>query len=514
MSKTTYFLSAILFLLGCSSSKQLTDSKDDGLIEVIFLQVNDVYEIAPLPGDNRGGMARVATLKNQLLAKNNNTIMVMAGDFLSPSVIGTLDDENGDGIKGAHMVDVLNVAGLDLVTFGNHEFDLNEKDLQNRLNESDFEWVSSNVLHVTNGETNVFHKVKNDKKEYFPKTVIKHFQDADGTKLKVGFFGVTIDSKQQPYVKYQDFMQRSKDMSEELNPQVDIIIPLTHLDIEDDLELAKTITGFPLVVGGHDHHNMKHMVGSTVVAKADANAKTAYVHTLKYNKNHHLWKMDSELVKIDENIEEEEFTKSKVDYWKQAAADDLANKGFDPDKIITHLSSPLDGRESTVRGGQCDLGGVVTKAITAASSDKVEATMLNSGSIRVDDMLSGNLTQYDIIRILPYPSKILEVEMTGALLKKILEASAQNRGEGSYLQLHGIEIDEPSLTFRIGNELVRTDRNYTIAMNDFLLAGYDYKFLTRDTEGIVHITEPNTESMADLRNDLRKAVISYLEKRD
>ncbi len=37
--------------------------------------------------------------------------------------------------------------------------------------------------------------------------------------------------------------------------------------------------------------------------------------------------------------------------------------------------------------------------------------MLNSGSIRVDEMLSGNLTQYDIIRILPYPSKILEVEM-------------------------------------------------------------------------------------------------------
>ncbi len=175
--------------------------------------------------------------------------------------------------------------------------------------------------------------------------------------LKVGFFGVTIDSKQQPYVKYQDFMQRSKDMSEELNPQVDIIIPLTHLDIEDDLELVKTITGFPLVVGGHDHDNMKHMVGSTVVAKADANAKTAYVHTLKYNKNDHRWKMDSELVKIDENIEEEEFTKSKVDYWKQVVADDLANNGFDPDKIITHLSSPLDGRESTVRGGQCDLGG-------------------------------------------------------------------------------------------------------------------------------------------------------------
>ena len=90
----------------------------------------------------------------------------------------------------------------------------------------------------------------------------------------------------------------------------------------------------------------------------------------------------------------------------------------------------------------------------------------------------------------------------------------ENRGEGSYLQLDGIETDEPSLTFRIENELVRTDQNYTIAMNDFLLAGYDYKFLTRNTEGIVHIKEPNAESMADLRNDLRKAVISYLAKRD
>ena len=185
-----------------------------------------------------------------------------------------------------------------------------------------------------------------------PKTVIKHFQDADGTKLKVGFFGVTIDSKQQPYVRYEDFMQRAKDMSKELSPQADIVVPLTHLDIEDDLELAKTITGFPLVVGGHDHYNMKHMVGSTVVAKADANAKTAYIHTLTYNTNDHQYTIDSELVKIDENIQEDELTKSRVDYWKQIAADDLAKKGFDPDKIITRLVSPLDGRESTVRGGK------------------------------------------------------------------------------------------------------------------------------------------------------------------
>ena len=513
MKKAIILILAIICIISCHAPKQLTTGTDDGLIEVVFLQVNDVYEIAPLPGDNRGGMARVATLKRQLIMENKNTIMVMAGDFLSPSVIGTLDDENGNGIKGAHMVDVLNVAGLDIATFGNHEFDLKENDLQKRLNESDFEWVSSNVLHVVDGERKVFQKVKNEKIQDIPKYIIKHFSDADGTELRVGFFGVTIDSKQQPYVIYEDYMQRSKDMAKELSPKVDIIVPLTHLDIEDDLLLAKTVTDFPLILGGHDHYNMRHLVGSTIVAKADANAKTAYVHTLEYNRNNQQFTLDSELVKIDASIEEEKFTKKRVDYWNQIAANDLDKKGFDPDKIITQLKEPLDGRESTVRGGQCDLGAMVVKAMTAACG-KVDGTILNSGSIRVDDMLSGNLTQYDIIRILPYPSRIIEVEMTGTLLKKILESSAQNRGEGAYLQLGEIEIDEPSLTSRIGNELIRTDRNYTITMNDFLLTGYDYKFLTRDTEGIVQINESDPANEEDLRNDMRKATINYLENQE
>ncbi|MEE9372381.1 MAG: 5'-nucleotidase C-terminal domain-containing protein, partial [Saprospiraceae bacterium] len=303
----------------------------------------------------------------------------------------------------------------------------------------------------------------------------------------------------------------AKDMTAKLMAEVDIIVPLTHLNIQDDLLLAKTIPGFPLIIGGHDHDNMRHMVGNTVVAKADANAKTAYIHTLTYNKKTHQYRVDSKLVKIDEKLEEEVRTKSRVDHWNNIATDDLARKGFDPDKVITYLDSPLDGRESTVRGGQCDLGSLVAKAITAACSERVDGTIVNSGSIRVDDMLSGNLTQYDIIRILPYPSKIIEVEMTGTLLKKIMETSVQNRGQGAYLQVDKITIDESTLTFKFGNKMLRTDRNYIIAMTDFLLTGYDYKFLTRETEGIINIVSADANNAQDLRNDLRKAAISFLE---
>ena len=61
MRKTIHLL-FLLLLVSCSTPKSTTTtSTDDGLIEIQFLHVNDVYEIAPLPGDNRGGLARAVS---------------------------------------------------------------------------------------------------------------------------------------------------------------------------------------------------------------------------------------------------------------------------------------------------------------------------------------------------------------------------------------------------------------------------------------------------------------------
>lgn len=516
MKPQFYFLFFLLFLISCTSKKTIVNNpNDDGLIEIVFLHVNDVYEIAPLPGDDKGGMARVATLKKQLLVKNKNTLAILPGDFVSPSVIGTLKDPDGNKIKGAHMIDVMNATGIDIVTFGNHEFDLDEEDIQKRIDESEFQWVSSNVLHNKNKKLTPFYKNKNEKrvkKEEIPETIIKTFTDEDGTSLTVGFFGVTLDVKQQPFVAYEDPIQRSKAMVKKLDSKVDLIFPITHLEIEDDLKLAKAIPRFPLIMGGHDHNNMRHLEGSTVVAKADANAKTAFVHTVKYNTKKKTYTVYSELITLDNSFSLDPTVNKRVEYWNEIADKDLKSKGFSPTETVVVLDEILDGTEGTVRGGQCPLGNIVVESIDYASGEKSEAAIMNSGSIRIDDMLSGNLTQYDIIRILPYSGKIIEVEMTGVLLKKLLESSEQNKGEGGYLQLAGIEVDEASLTFKIGGELLKTDRNYTIAMNDFLLAGYDYKFFTKDNEGIIKVNMPDKNDA--IKNDLRKAVINYLRSRN
>jgi 2',3'-cyclic-nucleotide 2'-phosphodiesterase (5'-nucleotidase family) len=53
-----------------------------------FLQMNDVYELKPLGGGKKGGLARVATIRKLLLQENANTITVICGDIVSPSAIG------------------------------------------------------------------------------------------------------------------------------------------------------------------------------------------------------------------------------------------------------------------------------------------------------------------------------------------------------------------------------------------------------------------------------------------
>ena len=119
--------------------------------------INDVYEIAPLAGGKEGGVARVASLKKQYLQKNRNTFLVLAGDFLSPSVYNSLQ-YNGKAIRGKQMIESLNAAGLDLATFGNHEFDIRESELLERINESKFGWTSANTFHKSNDSILPFKK--------------------------------------------------------------------------------------------------------------------------------------------------------------------------------------------------------------------------------------------------------------------------------------------------------------------------------------------------------------------
>src|SRR5689334_7086772 len=107
-------------------------------VKITLLQVNDVYQFAPVDSGTRGGLARLLTLRKSIQQENPNTLFLMAGDTISPSVESIT-------YKGAQMIDAWNAIGLDYATFGNHEFDFGPDVLKQRMQESKFAWTAANV---------------------------------------------------------------------------------------------------------------------------------------------------------------------------------------------------------------------------------------------------------------------------------------------------------------------------------------------------------------------------------
>ena len=218
-----------MFLIYSCRSLRGGNATDDHKIEIIFVQVNDIYEIGPLANGQVGGMARVATLKKQYKQNNENTFLIVAGDFVSPSVYNSLQYQ-GKRIRGKQMIESMNAAGMDLAVFGNHEFDITEQELQERINESNFQWVSSNTFHKEATKIEAFKKTG----ILIPPTYILPLRDADGTTVKIGFIGLTIPFNKADYVTYTDPITTAKNLYMQIKDSCDAVVAVTHQFIEED----------------------------------------------------------------------------------------------------------------------------------------------------------------------------------------------------------------------------------------------------------------------------------------
>jgi 2',3'-cyclic-nucleotide 2'-phosphodiesterase (5'-nucleotidase family) len=281
MQKIAIPVLALLFLFACNSTKTVSDvSANSTKAECVLLQINDVYEIAALEGGKVGGLARVSTLRKQLMKKHDHVITVLSGDFLNPSAIG-LAKVNGKRLYGKQMVDVMNRMGVDHVTFGNHEFDLSEEYLQDRINESVFQWISSNTFHkvttLRGQQTRPFILQGKMAEPVKPYDIIQIPVEGQPN-VKIGLMGVCLPFNQTDYVNYHDVVQSAKLTYQYIEDKTDAVIAMTHFNLPEDQDLARALPEVPLLMGGHEHENHIEQIGPVTIAKADANAKSAYVH--------------------------------------------------------------------------------------------------------------------------------------------------------------------------------------------------------------------------------------------
>ena len=290
-------------------------SIDDGKLEVDIIQVNDVYEISPLQNDSIGGMARVASLKKQMQERNPNTLMVIAGDFVSPSIYNTvkIKDKN---IGGMQMIDAMNAANFDLAIFGNHEFDLSEAQLQTCLDESHFDWLSSNTFQYTDATRTKSLPFKKNNREV-PETYTKTFTDEDGTTATIGFFSYTINSnKTAKYVSYDTSFATAKRLYNKLKNSCNAVIAITHQSFDSDVVLAKKLPGLAMIIGGHEHDMRFKKVGKVYITKAHANARTAFLIKILFDKRAGKVTVTPTLKELDMSVPKDSLTSNLVQRWK------------------------------------------------------------------------------------------------------------------------------------------------------------------------------------------------------
>jgi 2',3'-cyclic-nucleotide 2'-phosphodiesterase (5'-nucleotidase family) len=245
---------------------------------------------------------------------------------------------------------------------------------------------------------------------------------------------------------------------------------------------------------------------NAIVAKADANAKTIYIHTIIYNKQTKSMSLDSHLLPIDNTITSQPKTKAVIDKWSAILNSKIMEVIDDPEAVIYNADPPLDGTDSANRGIQTNMGAIITASMVKAYDNKVAASLVNGGSIRIDDMLAGPINSVDIFRVLPFGGSAIKVSMTGALLKEVLDFGWQSAGTGAYLQYHNISRDAQG-AWLINKQGIDAEQVYEIAMTDFLIKGFDIPFLNNENPGVLGVYYPKQTEMA---YDIRKAVISYL----
>jgi 5'-nucleotidase / UDP-sugar diphosphatase len=489
---------SIVFVLACAlvalalplpvDAQRTARKASPAPVTVTVVHLNDIYEILPVEGGKSGGLARVATVIQRLKATRSPVLTTLAGDYLSPSALG-------QPMAGRQMVDVLNATGVDWATFGNHEFDVSEAAFRAHIGQAKFRIVSTNVTDA--------HGLP------FPGVPVSAIVPvtAKGRTVRIGLIAVTVDATKKDWVRYKDAIQAAKAEVEQLRGKTDAIVALTHLSLEQDAELVTAVPGIDLVLGGHEHENWLMYRGPRFVpvVKADANVRSLAIVTLTFRAPGAPPEVSARLQRIDDSIASAPAVAAIAQRWVERGFEAFRRQGFKPEAVVATITEPLDGRESTVRNSASRLTDLVAEAI-AQEAKPTDVALFNAGSIRIDDVLPpGPITEYDIIRILPFGGRIVKVKLDGALLTRILDTGVNNQGIGGFLHAWGVRRENGA--WMVQGKPIEPAQRYTVAMTDFLLTGAETNlgYLTR--------ANPEVHDVEELR-DIRRAVIAELARQN
>ncbi|HET6466905.1 MAG TPA: 5'-nucleotidase C-terminal domain-containing protein [Geminicoccaceae bacterium] len=431
-------------------------------VTITFLHTNDVYEIAPKGG--QGGLAELKTLLDQERAQNPNVIITFGGDLISPSVMSGLT-------KGKQMIELYNALGTQVAVPGNHEFDFGPEVAKERIAESEFPWLGTNVLGADGA----------------PALGMKDLEIIDVGGYKVGFFGVLTEettalSSPGPDVTFAPVVETATAAAAKLKEQgADLVVALTHLSLADDRALLREVDDVDLVLGGHDHDPITFYEGGKLVVKAgyDAHylaAVDVHVDRVKRGEQEVVTWRPSWRYLSTAGVTPEPGVQAIVARWESELDAELNVE-------IGTTAVELDATRETVRTAESNVGNLITDAIREAVG--ADVALIGGGGIRGDKRYEPGttLTRKDVLTELPFGNVTVLVELSGADLRAALENGVSQVADkaGRFPQVSGLtftyDMARPAgdrvTKVEVGGAPLDDAKTYKVATNDYMLGGGD-----------------------------------------
>lgn len=458
----TLFVVSSLFLVSAQAQapvKPKPTPKPD--VRVTLLQLNDVYQISPVDKGKNAGLARVATLRKNILAESPNTLFLLGGDTISPSVASTI-------FKGEQVIATWNAIGLDYAALGNHEFDFGNDILIQRMKESKFVWLGANVID------------RNTNKPFngMPPYVIRKFGN-----IKIGILGLlTTDTETSSSpgknIKFVNPILTAKQWVPKMRAEgATIIVAVTHLTMPTDKELAKTGL-IDVILGGHEHELLQSQAGRTPIFKWGSDARILGRIDLNINATtRRLESIDWAGIPVTDATPDEPNAAAVIATYETKLSAEL-------DKPLGNTTVALDGTNLGSRTRETNLGNLIADAFREGT--KADITILNGGSIRANTTFAvGPISKRDVVSMLPFENPIIKIEATGAQVKAALENGVSQVVEttesGRFPQVAGLQFEydarKPAgsrvVKVTINGQPLDEKKTYTMASPGFLVDGGD-----------------------------------------
>lgn len=428
MRKFLSVLLAMAMVLSLTVTSFAADTAADAKAEMagktVILHTNDVHGAVE-------GYAYIAQLKADYEAKGAEVILVDAGDFSQGTTYVS-------STKGADAVTMMNAAGYDVVTLGNHEFDYGYAQLKENMSKAKFKVVCADVFNEDG--TPIFDA---------------NYTYTTKSGVKVGFFGMETpetQTKANPalikgltFATGDAFTKATADQVAALK-DADVVICLAHLGVDAEsapyrsTDLYAAVKGIDFIVDGHSH---------TVMTKGEKGEPIQSTGTAFANIG---------VIVIDDaskKIESNSLVEIKEDTAKDATVAAAAQKIIDridkeygavfakSEVVLNGAKAPNGNRDSETNNGDLITDAMVWKILQDKESLTVDAdhvvAVTNGGGIR-KAINPGDVTKKSINEVLPFGNTVVTIYITGAELLEALEASTYCTPDaiGGFPQVSGI----------------------------------------------------------------------------